>query len=282
MRTPIASGVLYESDFAKLNQQIEFAFEKGPGSTPLEIKTKTVKAMIVPNLSYSLISSISSWAYKELGESPQPATFIILGSIYQKSDKILLSLQDFSTPFGIVKTDINLINTLLDSDSLIDENSHNSESSIELQLPLLQYVNKKNLDNLRILPILVSTLDESLIKKLALKLSKIENTIFIVSSNLLHYGHFYNFIPFKYNIKSELENLNNKILESVLNVNIRDLLSITNKYDLPLMSPLLVLLEILRLKNIRKGLVLNQELIKQDEKNFVGVAAIIYNEAKNK
>lgn len=281
MRTPIASGVLYESDFAKLNQQIEAAFEKGPGSTPLEIKTKTVKAIIVPNLSYSLISSISSWAYKELGESPQPLTFIILGSLYQKSDKILLSLQDFSTPFGIVKTDRNLVNTILDSDSLIDENSHNSESSIELQLPLLQYVNKKNLDNLRILPILVSTLDENLIKKLALKLSKIENTIFIVSSNLLHYGHFYNFIPFKYNIKSELENLNNKILESVLNVNIRDLLSITNKYDLPLMSPLLVLMEFLRLKNIRKGLVLNQELIKQDEKNFVGVASIIYNETKN-
>ena len=45
MRVPIASGVLYESDFAKLNFQIESAFEKGTGSTPLEIKDKNVKAM---------------------------------------------------------------------------------------------------------------------------------------------------------------------------------------------------------------------------------------------
>ena len=281
MRVPIASGVLYESDFAKLNFQIESAFEKGTGSTPLEIKDKNVKAIIVPNLSYSLSSVMSSWAYKDLAESPTPLTFIILGSLSQKSDKVLLTLQDFSTPFGIIRIDRNSVNKLLGSNSLIDEASHNSESSIELQLPLLQYVNKKNLDSLRILPILTSTLDETIIKSLALKLSKIENVIFIVSSNLLNYGPLYNFAPFKYNVKTELENLNNKILEAVLNVNFIDLLSITNKYDFNSISPILVLLEVLRLKNIRNGDILSHDLI-QDGKNFVSAASIVYYEDKNK
>ncbi len=276
MRNPIASGVLYESDFAKLNSQIESAFEKGTGSTPLEIRDKNVKAIIVPNLSYSLISTMSSWAYKDIAESPPPLTFIVLGSSSQKSDKILLSLQDFSTPIGIVRNDRNLVNRLLDSNSLIDETSHNSETSIELQLPLLQYVSKNSLDGLRILPILTSTLNETIIKNLALKLSKMDNVIFIISSNLLSYGPLYNFAPFRYNVKTELENLNNRILESVLTVNFIDLLSIANKYDFYSVSPILVLLEVLRLKNIRTGDILSHDLIQQD-KNFVSVASIVYN-----
>lgn len=281
MRVAIASGIFYERDFERLNSQIEMAFESGPGATPIEAKNRNVRAVIVPNLSYNLVAHISSWAYKELAESSQPSVFVVLGSLSKKSDKIALSLKDFSMPFGIVKNDRSLVNKLLDSNSLIDEDSHNKETSIELQLPFLQYISKRNLDSLKILPILTSTLNENLIRNLADRLAKIDNAVFVVSSNLLHYGPLYNFVPFRYNIEKELENLSNKILETTLNINIRDLLSITNRYDIPFISPIAVLLEVLRLKNIRRGDVLSQELIKRDEKNIISVASIIYNEVKD-
>lgn len=278
MRAPIASGKLYESDFTQLNSQIEAAFEQGPGTTPLNIKDNKVIAAIVPNIDYDLSSYLSSWVYKELGESSQPLTYVIIGPSSQQSNKILLSLQDFSTPFGVIKNDKNLVNNLLDSFSIIDENSHNSETSIELQLPFLQYISKKNLENLRILPILIPPLNEDLIKNLATKLSKINNVIFIISSNLLHHGPSYDFTPFKFNIKTELENLNNHLLETILNVNTQEFISIVNKYEIPFTSPIAILLETLRLKNIRKGKVLSKELIEKDEKNLVSIASIIYNE----
>ncbi len=250
MRAPIASGVFYERDFDKLNQQIDLAFEQGPGTTPLEKRDNSIFAAVVPNLNYLQSAITLSWAYKEIAEASQPFTYIILGAFSKPLDKILLSINDFSTPFGAIKNNRDLANKLLDQDTIIDENSHSSEFSIELQLPFLQYVNKKDLNTLRILPILISTLNPNLIKNLAAKLVKMDNTVIIVSSNLLHYGPLYNFAPFKYNIKTEFDNLSNRILDSLLSVNSDNLFSIMNKYGFYLISPLLVLLETLKLKKI--------------------------------
>ncbi|MAG47971.1 AmmeMemoRadiSam system protein B [archaeon] len=285
MRPSIIAGQFYEDDFTKLNQQLELAFEQGPGSTPLEKREGNTIAAIIPHSQFKSSAKCASWAYKELGESPQPFTYVILGAHHKNNlDKILISLEDFSTPFGIVKNDRNLANKLLDSTTIVDEPSHAEEHSIELQLPFIQFINRRSLDTLRILPIIVSTFDLKKIKTLAEKLSQVNNLIIIASSDLIHYGPLYNFTPFKYNIEEELENLTNNILDKILNLQTETFLQIVekNKATICGASSIAVLLEILKKRNIKKGKLLCHYSNSKDDENSIDFASIIYNEIKDK
>jgi MEMO1 family protein len=280
MRSPIVSGTFYEYDFTKLSKQLEDLFEEGPGSTPLEKREKGILASIIPHSQFNLSGKCASWAYKEIGETSQPFTYVILGSLHNKiSDKIILSLEDFSTPLGTVKNDRNLANRLLDPTTIIDENSHREEHSIEVQLPFLQFVNKKSLDSLRILPILSSTLDLGVIRNLANKLAQIEDVRFIVSSDLIHHGPLYKYSPFKYNAKKEIENITNKLLESITSLNTEEFLKTIKETSATVCgaSSIAILLEVLKLKNIEKGKILDHHKSSKEE-NYIDFASIIYNE----
>tara|TARA_Y100000310_G_scaffold339911_1_gene434073 strand:- start:468 stop:1319 length:852 start_codon:yes stop_codon:yes gene_type:complete len=283
MRTQIAAGQFYESDFAKLNLQLDSLFDQGPGSPPLENKNKNIQAAIIPHSPFNVSGKCASWAYKEIGETPTPFTYIILGPLHNKiSDKILISLNDFQTPFGTIKNDRSLANNLLDSSIVVDEISHSEEHSIELQLPFLQYINKKNLDMVRILPILSSTLNLDIIKSLAKKLSQINDLILIASSDLIHHGPLYKYTPFKYNQEKELENITNNLLNSITNLDTSSFISLIKETGATICgaSSILILLETLKLKNIKAGKLLDHYKSSKEE-NFIDFASIIYNETKN-
>ena len=287
MRSPTAAGQFYESDFAKLSKQLESLFEQGPGSTPLEKRTKSIRAAIIPHSPFNLSGKCAAWAYKEIGEAPSPFTYVILGSLHNNpSDKVLVSLEDFSTPFGVIKTDKSLANKLLDPSIGVDEPSHNEEHSIETQLPFLQFINKKNLDTIRILPILTSTLNITTIKKIAQKLAENRDMIYIVSSDLIHYGPLYKFTPFRYNQEKEMENLTNNILDKIINLQTEEFLKlVTNsKATICGASSIAILMEILKIKNITKGKLLDHydsSKISKNKENYIDFASIIYNETEN-
>lgn len=278
MRLPILPGNFYESDFTKLNNQLEVAFEQGPGSTPVERRSNNVLAAIVPNLPYKKTAQFAAWAYKEIAETPQPFTYVVIGASNSQIEKAVLSLQDFSTPFGSIMNDRNLANKLIDRNIIVDEDTHKKEHSIEIQLPFLQFSNKQQLNTLRILPVIISSLDEALIKNTAKKLAMVDNLIYIASSNLFHYGPKYGFTPFRYNLKNEIEYLRNSLLDSAISIDPYRFLSLTNKTGLTFgFAPIVLLLEILKIKNAKRGQLLSNELVKEEENNIVGIASIVYN-----
>jgi MEMO1 family protein len=280
MRQSIASGTFYENDFNKLNSQIELSFEQGPGSTPFNERNKKVLAVIVPSLDYKNSGKCLAWAYKEIAESKLPSTYIILGTLHKYlSDKLLISNEDFNTSFGLVKNNRNISERLLDQNIIINNIVHKEENSIELQLPFLQYINQKHLEKVKILPLLSSTLNLTLIKEFAKKLSTLNDVIFIVSSNLLHYGKRYNFSPFKYNAVKEADNISGGILNSIINLDTKTFLRIIEETSAPIYgaSSIAILLETLKLKNIQKGKLLYNKRYSEEE-NFIDLASIIYNE----
>ena len=128
-----------------------------------------------------------------------------------------MSNQDWETPFGIIKSN-NYIVKELSKTIPLNNDAHNQEHSIEVQLPFLQYIKQ---DELEIVPLIVS--HDANVKKIAEELYNIKTIlkkdfIIIASSDLTHYGNFYGFLPFKENIKENLHKLDKEIIQNILDL----------------------------------------------------------------
>ena len=209
MRRPIVDGQFYARDFDDLTKQIEGCFftKFGPGDLPVSKRTKKIFGVIAPHAGYGFSGPCQAWAYKEIAESDFPDTYVILGTSHTGDSGVLLD--DYQTPYGLVKTDKYFGEMMVRNLDFLKENkfAHKNEHSIEVQLPFLQYVSKSNLKKLKILPIVVGyNIDD--IKQLGIYLQDCEKNIkVIVSSDFTHYGPAYGYVPFVYNVKKELHGL---------------------------------------------------------------------------
>ena len=278
------SSPVFEKDSGKLSSQIEGFFETSPGDQPLEKRNKKIIAAILPNLSYNIAGNSLAWDYKEIAETPLPATYILLVPLENSvSDKIVLSANNLSTPLGIIRNNRNIMDRIKDpkifNSLLIDEKVYSNETSVALQLPFIQYINKKYSEPLKVFPILSSTLDINVIKGIAKKLSEIDNAVFLASSNILHYGTMFDYTPFRFNAKGAVDNLVNSLTESILSLNTEAFLKVVNENKLPIAgaSSIAILLETLKLKKITNSELLLQENYFEKD-NIISFASIIYHE----
>ena len=214
-RKEIVSGQFYESDFSGLDAQIRECFSSkfGPAELPLVRSDKKIISVICPHAGYMFSGGCASWAYKEIGESVFPDTFLILGLSHSGYDSCV-SLLDWETPLGVVKNDSAFSSAI---GLPVDEEAHAKEHSIEVQLPFLQVACKDKLDSIRIVPIIVSSDYEkvsSLIFDAIRKLNR--DVVVIASSDFTHYGPNYGYVPFTNDIKESLYALDKKAIEFIL------------------------------------------------------------------
>jgi MEMO1 family protein len=212
VRAPVVSGQFYNADPVKLMHDIKKCFQSpfGPGDYPKKSRDKKIIGLISPHAGYMFSGSCAAWAYKEIGESRFPDTFIMLG-LSHNGFPTSISIEDWKTPFGIIKNDIEFQKVLAENSPIkIDEKAHLSEHSIEVQLPLLQFVNKDKINKLRIAPIICSPdMDYEKIAGYifdAIKKTR-RNVIIIASSDFTHFGMNYGYIPFRHNIKENMYSL---------------------------------------------------------------------------
>ena len=280
MREPIATG-FYEDNFDALEKQITECFKHklGPGDLPIKKRDKKLKAVIVPHAGYSYSGPCAAWAYKEIAESEFPKTFILLGPTH-RSNKSGISLEDWKTPFGIVKTDKELAIKIKENTELeIDEETHTDEHSIEVQLPFLQFVNKDKLSNLKIVAIAIT--NDIDYRKLANDLNKItkdKKIVFIVSSDFTHYGPDYGYVPFSSDIKERLENLDKEAFNHIKNLNADGFADFINKSGATICGfmPILLLLEMLEKAKVEVLLYYTSAALTGDERNSVSYASITF------
>ena len=282
MRKSLFSGKLYNQGFGELTKQLEALFENGPGDLPISSRNKDIKGIIAPCVNYLLSGTISAWAYKELGESKFPELFILLGDtkLGKGEDKAYLSLRDFETPLGIVK------NSGLNSDQdiiVVDELIHEKESCLELQLPFLQFVSRDRLARIKIMPILFDKCSHDTLVSIANMIKSLKKDyVIITSSNLTMYGEKFNFTPFRYNIKGEVNALDLMSRDLILKLNSNDFLEHASKYNLNISyQSIFVMLEVLKGKFKGKELMYgNSGDITEDFNNFVTYGSFIFKEEK--
>ena len=229
-RKPIVSGMFYSDDFDELSNQINDSFHSkfGPGALPIKKRTKEILGIISPHAGYQFSGPAAAWAYKEIAESKLADVYIILGLSHSGSNSCI-SLEDWETPFGIVKTDVGFQRVLMaNSDLKQNEEAHAKEHSIEVQLPFLQFANKEFLQQIRIAPIIIS--EDRTYEEIAKAIVKtIEQTkkraIIIASSDFTHYGINYGFFPFKDNVKEKIYELDKEAIEHIKNLDAKEFLS---------------------------------------------------------
>ena len=141
LRPPIAAGTFYELGPDRLKKQIEASFKKsaeGRRRGPLKFK-----AAVVPHAGYMYSGWVAAKVYSML-DAKNPVNFIILGpNHYMLGSKYALMKRGlWKTPLGGVTVHESMADKLLSKCELLENDviPHQNEHSIEVQLPLLQYV----------------------------------------------------------------------------------------------------------------------------------------------
>jgi AmmeMemoRadiSam system protein B len=143
-----------------------------------------------------------------VAESKKFDSYIVIGFNHSGigSSSVSTTLSNWETPLGICKIDLDLVQSL-SANSLVqvEEFSHIYEHSIEVQLPFLQTIS-----NVSFVPLCVSEHCDH--KKVAAGIAKAikelkKRVCIIASSDFTHFGQSYGFMPFKENLRENVEKL---------------------------------------------------------------------------
>lgn len=183
MRQPAVADRFYPGSPAALSRTIA-ELSSASENTP---RTKAL-AIVAPHAGYVYSGALAAETFASV---EIPETVIILGPNHQgRGAPVSLSTETWEMPFGQVPPDLEFAKRLLAaSDHIkIDETAHQSEHSLEVQVPFLQQHQK----NLHLVPLVIAHLAyplcEEIATALATTIKKSNRDILIVaSSDMSHY-----------------------------------------------------------------------------------------------
>jgi len=187
-REPIVAGMFYEDDFNELDKQINdcFTHKFGPGDLPIKKREKKILGVVVPHAGYVYSGPCAAWSFKEIAESKFPDLFIIIGLSHSGFGSCV-SLEDWETPFGVVKNDKEFTKALIENSKLkVNEEAHAQEHSLEVQLPFLQVV----LDEFKVVPVVMGSQSRTSCASLGEALGAVlegKPALIVASSDLSHF-----------------------------------------------------------------------------------------------
>ncbi|MDO9576379.1 MAG: AmmeMemoRadiSam system protein B [Candidatus Cloacimonadales bacterium] len=191
-REPAVAGSWYPAKKADLEKLLSGFFDEvdvtQPGISPFGI--------ISPHAGFIYSGPVAAQGYSLLRGKHYDTVIIMGPSHHYLEDVVSIYNGDFAkTPLGEIPIDKEISEELINCDErfVFNKKIHIPEHSLEAQLPFLQY----QLEDFKVVLILVSTNDFQLLDKLAAELTKIaENTnkklLFISSSDMSHF-HDYQF-----------------------------------------------------------------------------------------
>ena len=276
MRQPIAADRFYSGNSEKLKNEIKECFlgEFGPKKLPGK-QDESIFGVIAPHAGYPYSGQCQAWSYLEL---PKNKVFIILGTDHNGLGTCL-SEEDWETPLGVIKNNKGLTMILEKRGIPINNRAHGVEHSIEVQLPFLQYI----CGEVSFVPINVSH-DKDLNEITEAIFKSIEEfdqeVIIICSGDFTHYGKSYGYVPFKENVKEELEKLDKKAIDFIINLDSKGLLDYIEKTGATICGSngYVVFIEICKLlgaQNLGLKQYYTSGEISDDFSNCVGYASII-------
>ncbi len=147
-RPPVVAGQFYEANPAQLKSRIEWCFTHrlGPGKLPKpsESRKPESKGFIAPHAGYVFSGPVAAHTYFKIAEEGKPDTFVILGPNHTGvgAPVAVYPNGEWVTPLGKAVIDAELAAEILRRSKVAapDRSAHESEHSIEVQLPFLQYI----------------------------------------------------------------------------------------------------------------------------------------------
>jgi MEMO1 family protein len=276
LRLAAVAGAFYESYPEELKQSIEecFLHRLGPGRLPSAGAGETARrllGLVCPHAGVQYSGPAAAWAYGALAEDGIPDSIILLGTNHQMiGPPVAISDADaWLTPLGRLYVDNSLRRELLRNELVEeDESAHESEHSIEVQLPWLQYVCGPDIS---ICPISIGYLNFAAVQQLAQTLVEAlqsRNALIIASSDLSHY------LP-----QAEAKELDKSALEAMQSLKGDDLIKVVGEKRISMCGaiPVAVMLEACRRIGATEGKLLSYYTsgdITGDYRAVVGYAAL--------
>lgn len=182
--SPLMGG-WYDDNPKKLAAQIDEWLEKAQ----IPNLNGEVMGVIAPHAGHKYSGFVAAHAFKTLqGLTPDYLTVISPFHHYSPYPILTTSHQAYHTPLGNIEVDQELLDELQRNiDIPITKISNDTEHSLEIELPFLQRMIKKEF---KLLPIMIRAQEPEISKKLGLALAEIsenKNTLFIASTDLSHF-----------------------------------------------------------------------------------------------
>lgn len=185
-RQPAVAGQFYPAEREHLETMLHQLFSKAVPAKHL----KNVIAIISPHAGYPYSGEVAASGFNQIDPEKEYDNIFILGpshhigfegaSIYSKGN--------FVTPLGTVKVNTRLAQELVRKHKFLSDrvDAHQAEHSIEVQLPFLQMVMKKDF---RIVPVIVGSGSAEMYAQIAEALRPYLNTrnLFVISTDFSHY-----------------------------------------------------------------------------------------------
>ncbi len=201
LRSSLA-GSWYPGDAAALRGQIADFFNKA-AVQPMD----NVVALILPHAGYQYSGQTAAVGLKTAEKKYK--RIVVIGPSHRVPMEDMLSVPrvtHYETPLGQVPLDVEFINALLKY-SLFQSvpRVHEYEHSVQIEVPLLQYCQT----GFRLVPIVAGQCSRAAVGKAAEILSSLvdDETFVIASSDFVHYGPNYGYVPFKKDVPEQIKKL---------------------------------------------------------------------------
>jgi AmmeMemoRadiSam system protein B/AmmeMemoRadiSam system protein A len=196
------AGTWYSSDAETLKKQFDAFFEKARSET-----IENVIALILPHAGYQWSGQTAAYGLKTI--SKKYKRIVVIGPSHRTAMEDIISVPratHFETPLGQIPLDTEFIDKLLKFPMVQNvPQAHQSENSIEMELPILQYCQK----NFKLVPIVAGQCSLDAAEKAGAILRSLldEDTLVIASSDFVHYGRGHGYVPFTENIPEQIKEL---------------------------------------------------------------------------
>jgi AmmeMemoRadiSam system protein B len=186
------AGRWYAAGEARLREQVDDLLR----AVPPVPAVGPLAGLVVPHAGYQYSGRAAAAGYTCLSSSSYARVVILAPSHFGSfQGAALLDVDGFETPLGTIAVDRDALATLLHQ-PLFGEDAapYRDEHALEIQLPFLQRV----LPGVRVVPVLLGALaeDDYAAVAAALRLLAAADTVFLVSSDFVHYGRRFDYLPF--------------------------------------------------------------------------------------
>jgi AmmeMemoRadiSam system protein B/AmmeMemoRadiSam system protein A len=184
-RIPAVAGTFYPKSATDLKNEVSNFFSKFTCTASADIA-----ALIVPHAGYVFSGEVAAASYAKLNRNAQYKTIFLIGASHRKhfNGVSTYPIGNYLTPLGEVKINEPVMTQLMDKKPFIyyDADADQTEHSLEVQLPFLQYWLK---NKFQIVPLILGSDDPVLGEKLAEALRPWFNpdNLFVISTDFSHY-----------------------------------------------------------------------------------------------
>ena len=200
--TSALAGSWYPTEGEELTRQIAGFFNKA------DVKPKDdVIALIMPHAGYRWSGQTAAFGLKTVKGNYK--RIVVIGPSHRVPMEEMLSVPrvtHYETPLGQVRLDTEFMAELLKYPIFQNvPRVHQSEHSVQIEVPMLQYKFK----DFKLVPIVAGTCSPETIKKAAGILTSLidKDTLVVASSDFVHYGRNYRFVPFTENVPEQIKKL---------------------------------------------------------------------------